>query len=260
MKKILFALIALVLILGACNNDDENKDSMGTLSVRLTDAPSDYEEVLIDVQELRINVNSDDESGWQEMEMETTGQIDLLTLTNGHDTLLAEEDFPAGKISQMRMILGENNEIKVDGKYYDLSTPSAQQSGLKFNIHATLEAGVTYRMWIDFDANKSIVEKGNGKYSLKPVIKVFTEATSGSIKGKVMPVNSKPWIYAISESNDTTSTISDAVTGEFLLKGLDAGSYRVVFNPEDGYNELEKTNVMVTIGNSTDMGDIDITM
>jgi hypothetical protein len=38
---------------------------------------------------------------------------------------------------------------------------------------------------------KSIVETGNGKYILKPVIKIYTEALSGSIQGVVQPVESK---------------------------------------------------------------------
>lgn len=173
MKNIKFlALVALVVFMG-CNNND----GTGTLSVRLTDAPATYDKVLIDLQELKINVSDDseEEGGWQTMDLEVKGQIDLLLLRDGNDILLTEEELPAGKISQMRMVLGSNNQIVVDGVTHDLSTPSAQQSGLKFKINATIEEDETYRMWIDFDAEKSIVESGNGKYSLKPTIKVITE-------------------------------------------------------------------------------------
>ncbi len=152
MKKILFLAILATMIIQGCNNDDN--DAKGILSVRLTDAPAEYEEVLIDLQELHIKVSSDDddEDGWQSLELNTTGQIDLLLLTNGNDILLTEEDIPVGNIAQMRMILGSNNQIVVDGETHELATPSAEQSGLKFNIHANIEEGVTYKMWIDFDA------------------------------------------------------------------------------------------------------------
>lgn len=173
MKNIKFlALMAIVVFMG-CNSNN----GTGTLSVRLTDATATYDKVLIDLQELKINVSDDtgEEGGWQTLDLKTTGQIDLLLLTDGNDILMTEEELPVGKISQMRMVLGSNNQIVVDGVTHELSTPSAQQSGLKFKINATIEEDATYKLWIDFDAEKSVVASGNGKYSLKPTITVFTE-------------------------------------------------------------------------------------
>jgi len=172
MKKIIFFIVIVIFIAVGCNNDK----GTGTLSVHLTDAPAAYDEILIDLQGLKINVTgTDDEGGWQDLTLNITGQIDLLTLTNGESIWLTDEELPVGNIAQMRMILGPNNQIVVDGKTQPLDTPSAQQSGLKFNINATIEEGKTYKLYIDFDAEKSIVEKGNGTYSLKPVITVKTE-------------------------------------------------------------------------------------
>ena len=170
MKKILLLAIIAAAVLAACKDEKAN----GTLNVRLTDAPAAYDSVLVDVQELRINVKEEDESGWQTLSLDTTGQIDLFQLTEGNSILLTEEDLPVGHIAQMRLILGSNNEIVVDGERLPLDTPSAEQSGLKFNINATIEENKTYYLWVDFDAEKSIVEKGNGTYSLKPVISTYT--------------------------------------------------------------------------------------
>ncbi|MCY1723298.1 DUF4382 domain-containing protein [Prolixibacteraceae bacterium Z1-6] len=252
MKKILFVLSMAGIVFTACNNEKTDVEGDGRLVVRLTDAPADYEEVLIDLQELWVNV-ADDSTGWTELPLEVNGQIDLLELANGGDTLLFNDNFPSEKISQMRMILGENNEIKVGGEYYDLKTPSAQQSGLKFQVNATIDPGVDYEMWIDFDAARSIVETGNGKYILKPVIKVFTEVSSGSIKGVVSPVDARPLIQAISAANDTTSTLADTITGEFLIRGLEAGAYKVDFVPVSSYLEEELLDVDVTVGMVTDV-------
>jgi len=170
-NKILLILLAAFLFT-ACKDDN----GTGVISVYLTDAPADYDAVLIDLQGLKINASSDSttESGWQTLTLDTMGQIDLLMLTDGNSILLTEDELPEGRINQMRMILGSNNEIVVDGDTLDLETPSAQQSGLKFNIHADIVEGETYSMTLDFDAEKSVVENGNGSYSLKPVIKVIT--------------------------------------------------------------------------------------
>ena len=255
MKKFMFlALIVAGLFFVGCDDDnDDVSGGTGTLSVRLTDDPADYEEVWIDVQGLEINISSDstDESGWQVLDLDTMGQINLLSLTNGQDVLLAEEDLAVGNIGQMRLLLGDNNEIVVDGTTHPLKTPSGQQSGLKFNIHATIEAGVPYKMWIDFDVSKSIVEKGNGTYSLKPTIKVFTEE-SGGIEGVVDPMEERSLVEAIMDG-DTTSTYTDTITGGFMILGLDAGIYKVLITPDDDYMPKDTTGVEVVTGLITDI-------
>lgn len=261
MRRILLLALVASFIFWGCNNDDSSSN-VGILSVRLSDSPADYEAVLIDVMELHINVSTDesDESGWQMLSLDTVGQIDLLQLTNGKDILLAEENLGVGNIGQMRLVLGPNNKILVDGAWHDLETPSGQQSGLKFNIHATIEAGVPYKMWIDFDVAKSIVEKGNGTYSLKPTIKVFTEE-SGAISGVVIPVSENPLIMAVM-GQDTSSTFADTLTGEFVLMGLDAGMYEVEFDPgsESLYDEKEVEDVNVTTGQVTDIDTVKLMM
>lgn len=258
MKKIWLVVVVAILFV-ACNGlDNDELEGDGKLVIRLTDAPADYDEVLIDLQELWVNV-TDGDSGWTQLPLEVTGQIDLLELANGNDTILFDDDYPSGKISQMRMVLGDDNEIMVDSVYHDLKTPSAQQSGLKLNIHATLEPGIQYEMWLDFDAARSIVAKGNGQYLLKPTIKVFTEVSGGSIKGVASPVDAKPLVLAISATNDTTSAIADETTGEFLIRGLEAGSYKVDFEPVIGYDEIELVGVDVTVGMVTDLDTVTFT-
>jgi hypothetical protein len=162
MKKILVIFLIATAVLVGCNNNDDDNTGTGVLSVSLTDAPVDYEAVLIDLQGLRINTSNDStgEGGWQDLALDTMGQIDLLMFTNGNSILLTEDELPVGRINQMRMILGSNNEIVVDGETHDLDTPSAQQSGLKFTINANIEEGETFSMTLDFDAEKSVVKKG----------------------------------------------------------------------------------------------------
>ncbi len=259
MNKVLLTLLALAVIgfVYSCSDDDSGT---AKFSLRLTDSPAEFEEVLIDVQEVRVSFQSEDENDvtWITLDELEPVVIDLLTLTNGTDILLAEEELPVGTISQIRLVLGDNNQIKVDGEYYDIKTPSAQQSGLKLNVHAELQAGLTYRMWLDFDAGRSIVEKGNGSYSLKPVIRTFTEATSGAITGMVSPIESKVYIHAISADLDTVSTYADSETGYFLIRALDEGEYKLKFLPVDGFQEKEIEDVLVETGIVTDVGDVEI--
>ncbi|MBR8535364.1 DUF4382 domain-containing protein [Carboxylicivirga sediminis] len=256
MKNLLsVALLSLTMVLFSCS--DDNKQAR--LSIRLTDAPGDYQEVLIDVQDVQINVSADENSGWQSLQTTQKGVYNLLDFTNGMDTLLVDEFLPAGKISQMRLVLGDKNQVMIDDVYYDLDTPSAQQSGLKFNIHADLNDGITYKLWIDFDAGRSIVAKGNGSYSLKPVIRTFTEATSGAIKGSVTPVEATPYIMAVSaDEEDTVGTYADTETGFFMLRGVEPGSYTITVQPAEGYLETTLEDVKVEFGQVTELETITI--
>jgi hypothetical protein len=139
-------IIASILTIQSCKKDAKTNNSAGTtesstVRVHLTDAPGDFDEVNIDV--LSVHIHSD-VSGWDTVKNINAGIYNLLDFTNGLDTLLGSTVLPAGKISQMRLVLGSRNTVNIDGTISDLKTPSAQQSGLKFKIDATLKAGITY--------------------------------------------------------------------------------------------------------------------
>jgi hypothetical protein len=135
-----------------------------------------------------------------------------------------------------------------------MATPSAQQSGLKLNVQVNLTAGITYDLWLDFDACKSVVEQGNGSYILKPVIRTFTEANSGAIAGMVSPANSVLYTYVVS-GTDTLGTIPN-VYGEFMIGGVPPGTYTVYFDAAPPFLNQTVSNVTVTVGNITQMGTI----
>jgi len=177
--RIVFALTIPLIIFSACNKDDDDENTnpvTGTadfnVNLKSTVAKSTYDSILIDIETVSIHTSSDsaENSGW--FELETNGGIyDLLDYDSGNDTLIAFDSvLQTQTVSQIRLILGENNTIGVDGEIYDLETPSGQTSGLKIQVHAELEADKSYKILLDFDADNSIIETGNGKYKLKPVI------------------------------------------------------------------------------------------
>ena len=179
LTSILIALSMSVFIFSGCNKDDDNENenpNTGTadfnVSLKSTTAKSTYEAVNIDIQSISIHTSSDssETSGW--FELETNGGIyDLLDYTAGNDTILAFDSvLQVQTISQIRLVLGDNNTIVDDGETYDLETPSAQTSGIKIQVHAELQADMSYKVVLNFDADNSIVETGNGKYKLNPVI------------------------------------------------------------------------------------------
>lgn len=216
--KTRFLLPFLLSGLIAFSSCDNSNDGTGTASmqVRMTDAPGDYAEVNVDIRSVQIHKeDGDSESGWMTLDHINPGVYNLLDFANGRDTLLASAELPVGKISQIRLVLGENNTLKLkDGSVKALKTPSGQTSGLKLKIDAELVEDVTYVVLLDFDAAKSVVARGNGEFNLKPVIRTLTQAVAGGIRGKVTPAEYKPGIYVISAANDTIGALP-TITGTF---------------------------------------------
>lgn len=224
------------------------------VSLRLTDAPAQFDGLLLDIQGIEFHT---DEAGWVSVDPVMPGIYDILDYRNGADTLLARTTLPAGRLSQVRFLLGENNAIVVDGVEHPLDVPSGQESGLKFNVQEELMPNGSYEFWTDFDAARSIVQTGNGDYKLKPVIRVFTQLTNGKIKGAVLPVDANAIVYAISDT-DTVSAIPE-VDGFFLLQGLPEGNYTLRIEPDEasGLPVYERT-VPVAFGIIADLGTIDL--
>jgi hypothetical protein len=198
---------------------------------------------------------NDNSEGWTTLDNIKPGIYNLLDFSNGKDTLLAASTLPSGHISQIRLVLGENNSLVLkDGTTKLLKTPSGQTSGLKVQINADLEEDVTYVVLLDFDAAKSIVAKGNGGYNLKPVIRAITQAVAGGIKGIVTPAMAGNEIHVIETapgSNGVIDTIGGFTnnTGAYLIKGLVGGTYTVDFYAPNKKKTV--SNVVVTNNNIT---------
>jgi len=267
MKKLLIGIFAMLFAV-SCTNDQKGE---ATVRFFLTDAPASYDEVLLNVVDVQYHIenevagdmdndmeeDSTSDGEWVSIDFVNDGVYNLLDFTNGVDTLLAEASIPEGKLTQIRLILEETgNQIMVDSMYYDLKVPSAYTSGLKINVNQTLREGVVYEMWIDFDAARSVVKTGNGKYMLKPVIRMYTESISGAMSGVIRPVESRPYIMSISQDLDTVATYADTSTGEFLIGGLANGSYVVVVEPDSGFSPVTVDDVPVYVGEVTVMDTI----
>ena len=250
----LFIASTLIFAFASCSKLDRNSDSnsdKARMQVFLTDDPGPYEAVLVDVQDVQINY-ADDTVGWHSLPNVKAGKYDLLTLVNDKDTMLADASINTGTIEQIRLILGTENYVKINGQLIKLETPSAQQSGLKLNLHQAVTAGILYKVILDFAAAKSIVKAGNsGKYILKPTIRTTLEAQGGSIKGFVLPDTVTTAVLAI-QGPDTIASTFTGSNGGYLIRGLAAGTYSLSFIPNDTTfkNEL-KSGIAVTTGNVT---------
>lgn len=243
-----------------CADDDTSTSDQGNsrISVKLMDAPGDYDHVYVEVVDVMIKVNnaSNDDNGWQSLNAVNTGIYDLLELTGGVNVLLVDDfEVLSGTLNQIRLILGDNNTVVINGETFPLNTPSAQQSGLKIQVNETLLPNIAYTFLLDFDVDESIVVAGNsGNINLKPVIRASVEATTGTISGTILPLGVQTGV-TVTNGINSTSAYAD-VDGNFRLFGLTPGIYTVIINPAplSGWSVLTIENVEVTLESNTNLG------
>jgi hypothetical protein len=119
MKKIVFVLSAcLGILFWACSKNSSSDSATGTttMKVYLVDGPAAYDRVYLDIQSVQVKASTDaSENDWQTVNIGRKGVYNLLDFKNGLDTVLGTVQLPAGHISQLRMVLGPNNSVVING-------------------------------------------------------------------------------------------------------------------------------------------------
>ena len=168
------ALLGVILISFSCQkSNNDNTDDIGKekkIAVYLTDAPATYDKVNIDLVGVKINYEEDSEN-WVSLNA-NPGIYDLLSLQNGVSVMIASGEIKEGNIKEIRLELGTNNTIVVNGITKSLLIPSGAENGLKLKFPGQ-ESINLQNLLIDFDAAMSIHKQGQGNYILRPVLKLM---------------------------------------------------------------------------------------
>lgn len=232
---------ALMGVLSACGSSGDH----GAIRLRLVDAPGDYQALNLDVR--RVEVHSEGE-GWIVLGTPNL-QVDLLTLTGGVSaTLVDGATVPAGKYTQLRLVLGPRNTVTLaDGSVHDLTVPSGQQSGVKLTVNFEVAPNTTRDVLVDFDAHRSIFVHQAGaseKLILRPTVRAVDVLATGAITGRLTDATSGaglPGVLVTAQALPTAgepSIVRAALTGadgSYVLDLLDVGgAYHVVSQPVIG--------------------------
>src|ERR1700730_9272281 len=110
-KQLFLVMCTIVAILFAVSCVKNQKGSNnGRLQVMLTDGPDpSVKEVWVDIQQIEILMS--DTGKAVILNGVHPGLYNLLDFANGKDTILADATIPSGTISQIRLILGDNNYV-----------------------------------------------------------------------------------------------------------------------------------------------------
>lgn len=253
MKLWMMAIGVIGLAITGCSEED---DQSTRVKFYLTDAPApqSYKAVKIDLQEIKYSLDGEI---WTNLSI-NPGIVNLMDFTNGQDTLLSDIVLYEGEyISQIRLVLGDRNSVELsDGNIYSFSAPSAQTSGLKFNVQENITTSSSYAIRIDFDASRSIVKQGNGNYFLKPVIRAYLKENTSAVFGYISPSDIPFEVFTIMDT-DTLRTISDPLQNNyFMLHGLTTGTYDIQIRLPETKIALDTLQTEVFGGTDKDLGTV----
>lgn len=274
-KQMFLGMAAVAIVTAftiiACSKDHSDAGSSAppgkqNVSLYLTDDPGFFDHVYIDIKSVQVMVdtcksstvgywtpgNRDSCIQWEDLNVKA-GVYDLLTLSNGVDTLLAQGTVTDGKIKRIKIVLGTNNSLVKDSVTYPLNLLNSNATillDLKGNEWEAIAHG-SARLWLDFDVARSIIRVLGNKFFLKPVLHCFVVSTTGSIQGKVLPRDAFP-VLSIYNGSDTAYALPNW-TGQFKVRGLKDGTYSVFINASNGYSDTTITNVSVSAGKTTQL-------
>jgi hypothetical protein len=258
-------LLAASVVLGACSDSGTSNQGMGTMSVRLADAPGEeVASAVIWVSGTSV-VGAD---GSIHAISTDTASYDLLALQGGVTAALGSAEIPVGTYSQLRLLVDSARvTLKAPITFTSgsssatLKVPSGSTSGLKVNLgNVSVIPGETVLL-ADFDVSRSFVFQGPPggpkSASFKPVIHATVMDVAGAISGTVLPVASRAGLYAI-QGTDTIATASaDTLTGAYSIRYLAPGMYKVLARAT-GYQDGVRDSVVV--GNSQVVTGVDFTL
>ena len=259
------SLVASVLIAAGCGGGGGiggTGQDAGTMRVSIGDAPAcGYDSVNVTIERVRVNKSptaGDGEAGWSEVVLSPARRIDLLTLTNGVLEDLGQTSLPAGRYTQLRLVLAANDAahplansvVPTGGQETALDTPSAEQTGLKLNLDVDVPAGKVVDVALDFDACRSVVRLGNsGRYNLKPVLSATTVLSDAGqrVVGYVDPsLAIAGTTVSVQSAGIVVKATAPDTTGKFVLYPVPIGSYDLVVSAA-GHVTAVTTGVPVTL-------------
>lgn len=273
------AATAAIVLVSCTKNDSSANDQpvpagKQSVALYLTDDPGYFDHVYVDIQSVQVLVDTCDKDmnywddwgdrndscrSWETLQMQA-GVYDILSLRNGLDTLLASGLIPEGKVKKIKIEIGSRNSLVKDSTTYPLSLPGNRTSAtivlnLKGNEWDKIASG-KYRLWLDFDVQRSIVQVRNNTFYLNPMLRWFIQKTTASLSGYVKPQNAYP-VISVFNNTDTAYALPEK-DGRFKVRGLPAGTYSVFVNASNGYQDTTLTNVTLGMGDDKNLKTIQL--
>lgn len=178
MKAVTGSLIVLALLVGlglAGAGCVPTVKGIGTIEVRVTDAPPEYEvsSVMVTVSEVKVQRAGaeEEEGGWISLGLTGTNPFDLLQI-EGLEHVLSVAEVEAGDYSRIHLII-EKVDVTLEGEGEVAVMPVVVFSdAFKFDHPFEVVADKITVLLFDFEVDRSVVVSEEGKVTVKPIAKI----------------------------------------------------------------------------------------
>lgn len=277
MKTMKYFFVALLVIVAASCENDTTTGPVGTLSVKLSDAPMHYDQFMsasVTIDKVEIG-NSQHANSFMTL-TDNPMKYNLLELVNGITSTMANAEIPAGDYDLMRLYISSTEMKMLNGESFTYNMNQNGYSGsgmmqngmmlnnqnksidIQLNHSLTISDGSMSEFLLDIDVDQSFtlddVTYDNNMmmnmsgFTFMPTMRFVDMATSGTISGTVQDVDGNLPNATVSLMQNGilyTSTHSNA-NGNYALIGIPEGAYTIK-TELDGY-------IMNPIGNEQNMG------
>ena len=278
MKNIKYFFVALLLIAVASCTNDNTTGPVGTLSLKLTDAPMHYTQFMsasITIDKIEIG-NSTHANSFMTL-TDAPMKYNLLELVNGMTSTMANVEIPAGDYNLMRLYISSTEMKMLNGDSYTYnmnqdgySGNGMMQNGMMLNNQnrsidiqldhlLTISNGSMSEFLLDMDVDQSFMLEGVNfdnnmmmmsmtGFTFMPTMRFVDMANAGTIEGTVQDTHGNLPNATISLMHNGTlyTTTHSADNGHYAFIGIPQGNYTIKAEL-DGYG-------MNPIGNEQNMG------
>jgi hypothetical protein len=282
------SLIAMATLFTACSRsgveriDPNPTTSTQQINVFLSDAPSDFQHVFVDIQKVEIKVDldrshaSDDLYGDDDADIDDTEEadqygrwvtlnfapqvMDVLALRNGIERLLGSAAVPT-RVRKIRFTIGDQNRV-IDGDGIDKRLTLINETENLLYLHVNTDdmdntqPGST-DLRIDMDLARSVQPAGD-EYVLRPQFRLFNLQNTGSVSGTVTPVAAGARVTITDGVGFESGAIPSDADGFFLIRGLRPGITYTISIDAPGYHTYEIRDVQIDRQVETQLGEINL--
>jgi len=279
-KSAIFAasLIIISLIFLKCT-DDEDGDKNGTLTIKLTDAPSDD----LNISGTYITI-SDVKIDGEPIERFSKQTIEISAYQQGETKILTNERLEPGMYNSVSLVLNYKTDesgdfpgcyvLTTNNNVHNLAAESQTQSEMTFINVFEVQPNSESSWVVDFDLRKAIVReidsstesdyKFVSSAEMQKAFRIVEEKNTGTISGRItdeQSLGNNIYIYAYRKDEFTETTeiggqgpnnvrFANAVTssgvaedGTFNLAFLQQGNYEIIlvdYEIVDGKSNFRK--------------------